>query len=262
MNCPNCGKEINKNQKFCKNCGCEIPKEPTTLEKNIKYCSNNWQKILSVCVITFLLVIVLVFGVLKLFNFVQINNAMNNKAFNGQKILVQNINREKLNGIYDFLNRKLEDKYHGDVYVSKIYNDKAIIYAENNINANDIITYLTCPKLEFKKQGNNGWVNTDMNEKHIKNAEVITDNSGQWGVSIEFTAEGRKKFAQLTKEQTGKQLAIFFDDELISSPKIQEPITGGVAQIVGGSGGFALDEAEQMTQLLTIGAGLKILEVK
>lgn len=261
MNCRNCGKEINKNQKFCKNCGYAIPKEPTALEKGLKYCSKHWQKILSMCVTTCLLIVIVITGGSILYNSIQINSAMN-KNFDGQKILVQNVRKEKLNGVYDFVCKKLEDKYQGDVYISKIYNDKTIIYADSNINPNDIISYLSTPILEFKKQGNNSWISTDMNEKYIKKAEVTTDYNGEWGISLEFTKEGKEKFAQLTKEQVGKQLAIFFDNELITAPTIREPITGGFAQISGGSTGFTYDEAQQMAQVLSMGFDLKILEVK
>lgn len=258
MNCPNCGKEINKNQKFCKNCGHEIPKEPTLLEKSVKYCLNHWLKILLTGVTACLLIVVVIIGGSRLYNSNQINNAMN-KSFDGQKILVQNVRKEKLNGIYDFLRIKLEDKYHGDVYISKIYDDKTIIYANSNINPNDIILYLSTPSLEFKKQGNNSWISTDLNEKYIKKAEVTTDSGGEWGVGLEFTTEGKEKFAQLTKEQVGKQLGIFFNNELITAPKIQEPITGGYAQI---TGNLTHDQAEQMAQTLSVGLDFKILKVK
>ena len=51
MYCPNCGKEIKENQKFCNNCGCKIPKEPTLSENAINYCSKYWQKILLIVLV-------------------------------------------------------------------------------------------------------------------------------------------------------------------------------------------------------------------
>ena len=253
MNCPKCGSELNENQKFCTNCGYKIHKGPTLPEKVLNCCSNHWQKILLL-----LLIVITTISTLKLYNFVQINNAMNSKDFDGQKILVQNVRKEKLNGAYHFLNKKLADKYQGEVFISKIYSDKAIIYAESNINPNDIISYLSSPRLEFKKQENNSWINTDLNEKYVKKAQVTTSTS-EWCISLEFTKEGKEKFAQLTKEQTGKPLGIFFDNELIIAPIIREPITGGFVQI---TNDFTFEEAEQMAQILSVGLDLKILEVK
>lgn len=184
-----------------------------------------------------------------------------NQDFDGQKILVQNVRKEKLNGAYDFLNKKLADKYQGEVFISKIYSDKAIIYAESNINPNDIISYLSSPRLEFKKQENNSWINTDLNEKYIKKAHVTSSASGEWCISLEFTKEGKEKLAQLTKEQTGKPLGIFFDNELIIAPIISEPITAGETQITGGNE-FTYEEVEEIAQVLSMGLDLKILEVK
>lgn len=256
MNCPKCGSTVKENQKFCTNCGGKIHKEPTPLEKALNYCSNHWQKILLL-----LLIIITTIFTLKLYNFVQINNAMNNKDFDGQKVLVQNIRKEKFNGIQDFLNRRLEDKYHGFVYIHKIFNDKAIIYVENNINPNDIITYLSSLKLKLKKQSNrnNSWLDTDLNGNYVKKAYVTTCTSGEWCIGIEFTKEGKEKFAQLTREQTGKQLAIFFNNELITAPFIREPITSGFMQI---TNDFTFEEAEQMARILSVGLEFKILEVK
>lgn len=256
MNCPKCGSELNENQKFCTNCGYKIHKEPALPEKALNYSSNHWQKILLL-----LLIVITTIFTLKLYNFVQINNAMNSKDFDGQKVLVQNVRKEKLNGIQDFLNKRLEDKYHGGVYIHKIFNDKAIIYVENNINSNDIITYLSSLRLELKKQSdrNNSWLDTDLNGNYVKKAQVTTSTSGEWCIGIEFTKEGKEKFAQLTKEQTGKPLGIFFDNELIIAPIIMEPITSGFVQI---TNDFTFEEAEQMAQILSVGLDLKILEVK
>ena len=63
-----------------------------------------------------------------------------------------------------------------------------------------------------------------------------------------------------------KQMAIFFNGELQSAPNVNEPITGGHAQITGGgNSGFSHDEAKQMVDLLNAGAlpvPAKIIEEK
>ena len=45
-------------------------------------------------------------------------------------------------------------------------------------------------------------------------------------VSIEFTGEGAKKFAEITKRNVDKQLPIFLDDQPISAPTVQQEIVG------------------------------------
>ena len=114
-------------------------------------------------------------------------------------------------------------------------------------------------QLEFKKEGKapDGspiWVSTGLTGRDLSKSILSTDASGQWVVSLEFNAEGAKKFADLTKALVGQQMAIFFDGELQSAPRVNEAIYGGKAQISGGDSGFAYDEAERMVNLLNAGA--------
>ena len=71
---------------------------------------------------------------------------------------------------------------------------------------------------------------------------------------------GAKKFANATKDNVGRPLAIILDNEILSSPVIREPILTGSGQI---SGGFTVEEANQLAILLRAGAlpaPMKIIE--
>lgn len=70
-------------------------------------------------------------------------------------------------------------------------------------------------------------------------------------VSIVFDDEGAKLFEKITRENVGENLAIFLDGEILSSPRINEAISGGKAII---SGGFKADEAKALAQNLSFGA--------
>lgn len=70
-------------------------------------------------------------------------------------------------------------------------------------------------------------------------------------VSIVFNDDGAQLFEEITRNHTGENLAIFLDGEMISSPRINEPIAGGRAII---SGGFTPDEARDLAQNLNFGA--------
>jgi protein-export membrane protein SecD len=70
-------------------------------------------------------------------------------------------------------------------------------------------------------------------------------------VVIHFNDEGTKLFGELTSANVGKQLAIFLDGEAISSPVIQEAITGGTATI---SGNFTPTEGRDLVRNLNFGA--------
>jgi preprotein translocase subunit SecD len=54
-------------------------------------------------------------------------------------------------------------------------------------------------------------------------------------VAFQLDDAGRAAFAKVTGENIGRQLAIVFDGELYSAPKIQTPITEGNGVISGGS---------------------------
>ena len=111
-------------------------------------------------------------------------------------------------------------------------------------------------ELEFKKMGIvNGipeWVSTGLTGKDLaKSMPSSNPSNGKWAVGLEFNTEGGKKFADLTRELTGKQMAIFFNGELKSAPNVNEPITGGHAQI---TGDFTYDQVKEMVDLLNAGA--------
>jgi len=115
-------------------------------------------------------------------------------------------------------------------------------------------------ELEFKRpiEKDNevvGWESTGLTGKDLKKSLVgSTPSSGEWMVELEFNMAGAKKFHNLTKELTGKQMAIFFNGKLQSAPRVNEPIAGGRAQITGGEGGFEYQEAKEMVDLLNAGA--------
>ncbi len=68
---------------------------------------------------------------------------------------------------------------------------------------------------------------------------------------LRFTAEGKKKFAKVTGENTGRILAILLDDNIKSAPRINEEILSGEARIVGK---FTPDEALMIVSILNSGA--------
>ncbi len=115
-------------------------------------------------------------------------------------------------------------------------------------------------ELEFKEplkkeDGTMDWASTGLTGKDLKSSSLETDMSGQWVVRLDFTDEGGRKFAELTKKLVGQPMAIFFNGELQSAPNIKDVITGGSAVISGGGqGGFKQEEAKTMVDLLNAGA--------
>jgi preprotein translocase subunit SecD len=96
------------------------------------------------------------------------------------------------------------------------------------------------------------FIPTNLTGADLKKAEVVFDQTtGQPAVSIEFTDEGAKKFADITGRNVGKAVAIFLDGAIVSSPIVQEQILGGQAQI---SGEFTTEQAKNLAIQLNAGA--------
>jgi preprotein translocase subunit SecD len=76
-------------------------------------------------------------------------------------------------------------------------------------------------------------------------------NNGEPEVAIEFTSDGGKKFAEITKRLIGKPLAIFLDGTPLMWPRVSTEITDGTGVI---SGGFTTDQAKRLALQLNAGA--------
>lgn len=97
---------------------------------------------------------------------------------------------------------------------------------------------------------------TGLTGRYLERADLVFgQNQGGLSnepiVSITFTEEGASLFEKITRENTGRTLAIFLDGEVISSPRINEPISGGQAVI---QGNFTAVEARDLVQNLNFGA--------
>lgn len=77
------------------------------------------------------------------------------------------------------------------------------------------------------------------------------DTPPQYLVEFELTSEGREKFAKLTTDNKGRELAILIDGVIRSHPSINEPITGGRARI---SGNFTQAESRDLAIIIREGA--------
>ncbi len=82
-------------------------------------------------------------------------------------------------------------------------------------------------------------------------AVTFSSQTGSPEVALTFTAEGTKKFAEVTRRLVGKPLAIFLDQFPVSAPQVNTEITDGNALI---SGQFTLEEAKQLAIQLNAGA--------
>lgn len=112
------------------------------------------------------------------------------------------------------------------------------------------------PTLEFKllDKTTQEFVVTPLSGRQLERAEVRFDSSNVSGkpiVGLNFNEQGKKLFADITRNNVGEVLGIFLDGNLIEAPYIREEISGGQAVI---TGDFTIDQAKQVVRDLNYGA--------
>ncbi len=90
-----------------------------------------------------------------------------------------------------------------------------------------------------------------MDGKYVTDARTATDPyTGSFEVSMNMNAEGAKRWANLTRENVGKSIAIVLDEVVYSAPNVNEEIKGGSSSI---SGNFTQNEATDLANILKSG---------
>ncbi|MDR0423659.1 MAG: protein translocase subunit SecD [Rickettsiales bacterium] len=105
--------------------------------------------------------------------------------------------------------------------------------------------------------------NVFVEKEVILNGEYLDDsnatfNDGKPAVSFRFNSIGAKKFADITRKNIGRLLAIVLDNEVITAPRINTAILNGSGVI---TGNFTTQEANNTALLLRAGALPAPLEV-
>lgn len=94
--------------------------------------------------------------------------------------------------------------------------------------------------------------NVELGGESLTNAHPGFDQqTSRSVVSFQFDTRGAITFGEITSKNVGKRFAIVLDNEVITAPVIQQPITGGSGQI---SGNFTPQSANDLAVLLRAGA--------
>lgn len=98
--------------------------------------------------------------------------------------------------------------------------------------------------------------------KDIKECYAAQDNELNYGVTLKFTLEGSKKFAELTKEKLNAQIYIIIGDQDPLVLTVNEEITSGETFISGGSLNTQADAEDYALKILsgTFDTELELLE--
>jgi SecD/SecF fusion protein len=84
----------------------------------------------------------------------------------------------------------------------------------------------------------------------ITNAGADFDQMGKTSVSLEMNSIGARIWADMTRANKGKHIAIVVDNTVYSAPVVNEAIEGGRSSI---SGNFSVEEAQDLANILKIG---------
>lgn len=102
---------------------------------------------------------------------------------------------------------------------------------------------------------------TNLTGNDLQETSVTFDqNTGKPQVQLVFTQDGLKKFAEITKRNVSKVVAIALDNQVIEAPRVNEAIVSGNAVI---TGSFTTDQAKALSIQFNAGAlpvPLSILE--
>lgn len=86
---------------------------------------------------------------------------------------------------------------------------------------------------------------------NLKDASVGYDTDGVVAINFSFDSIGARRFAEATRKNVTKNMAIILDDDVLVNAEIREPITGGRGQI---TGQYTPASAADVVNLLKAGA--------
>ncbi len=84
----------------------------------------------------------------------------------------------------------------------------------------------------------------------ITTAKDEFDQNGHPCVSMQMNSDGARRWAQLTKQNIGRAVAIVLDNSVYSAPRVNSEIAGGNSQI---SGNFSIEDTKDLANTLNSG---------
>ena len=152
--------------------------------------------------------------------------------------------------------QKRVEQYSTEATVYQEGDDRISIEIPGVSDANKVLEELGKPgSLAFQdSEGETVLSGTDVETAEARTQQNQTTKNNEYVVALTLTKEGTQKFADATEANVGKQIAIIYDGETISSPRVNEAITGGEAVITGMA---SYEEAETLASTIRIG-GLQL----
>ena len=178
---------------------------------------------------------------------------------------------DAMNSVRDVIERRVNSFGVSEPVVQVSGNNRIIVELPGVKDINEAIALIgQTPFLEFREENpnppqvtpdENGEVTIDASQaflatglsgKQFKRATLEFDQrTGVPQISLQFDAAGTKLFGEITTKNQGKRIAIFLDNEILSAPTVNQPITDGRAVI---TGQFTVPDAKELVTRLNAGA--------
>lgn len=239
MNCPKCGADNADSALFCGSCGQPLSSDPVNgrPDKNPSVGSpkKSKQKKWPI-VLTAVLVIAVAVGGIAVY---KVNQAQQAEAarIKAEKIVTvvyqpsggQTAAKAQIDATTAVLEKRLALLHAQSENISVDYEQSKIsvrfIAPIGSVDPNSVATKLGAEeKLTFKAPDGN----IVLTGEDIKSATCSSST-----VNLEFTADGTKKFADATEKYLNQTITVALDKTVLSSPRIDEVITGGKIVISG-----------------------------
>lgn len=165
----------------------------------------------------------------------------------------ETLDKDAINRLIEVLDRRINSLGIAEPVVQQAGNDRVIIELAGVNNTNDAIHMIgKTALLEFKIKNPDGTYGpTLLTGKSLKSAKASRDNLNRPQIQFEMNDDGAFKFANITRDNIGKQLAILLDGEEQTAPNINSEILGGSGVI---TGSYTEEDAKKLANLLNAGA--------
>ncbi|GAB6138295.1 protein translocase subunit SecD [Halanaerobaculum tunisiense] len=151
--------------------------------------------------------------------------------------------------VMSVINRRVNEMGLTEPVIQRQGEDRIIVELPGVNDPNEAIeTIGKTAQLKFKDEAGN----VLMTGEYLQEAKArFGGQFNQPVIVIKLNDAGSEKFAEVTRNNVGRRVGIYLDDELLTNPNVQEPITGGEASITGYE---SLKEAQQDALLLRAGS--------
>ena len=158
-----------------------------------------------------------------------------------------------MNRLIEVLDRRINGLGVAESLVQKAGSNRVIIELPGISNTEDAIKMIgKTALLEFKLENPDGTLGeTLLTGGALKKADVSYDNLGRPQIQFEMNQEGAVRFAEITRNNIGRKLAITLDGKVQTAPMINSEIPSGNGVI---TGNYTVEEAKPTATLLNAGA--------